>query len=403
MTPFVLERGRGAQNEVDAEVIDLRWLDRASIDWDTIEASLTKTNKVLIAEQGARGTSYGGWLADEIHRRFFDLLDAPVWRVTGGEASPSISKVLERAAIAEGRRSRRSPRRDREVLTMAHVLGCPASQPTRPRRFSPSGSSRSRRDFAAADAIATVETEKAAVDVEADAAGRVLKTLVPPGAQVEVGDPIAVLGDPGEVVDDIDALLVVPRRRASHEVTIPERRDVPSDPESAAPLAEEVEIRQRRFPGQRRTANGRVFASPLARKIAHDAGLGIDEITGSGPRGRILRRDVDAAIAARRSDPGARPVGSRVRDRRQRLGTENTSRRLELRGTPALSNPAGHGEASHREQAADAALLRARDRPGRDGCSRSAPRSTRMPRRDVSRQRPRREGRGRSARSGCRT
>ena len=44
-------------------------------------------------------------------------------------------------------------------------------------------------DFAAADAIATVETEKAAVDVEADAAGRVLKTLVPPGAQVEVGRP----------------------------------------------------------------------------------------------------------------------------------------------------------------------------------------------------------------------
>ena len=89
------------QGDVDAEVIDLRWLDRASIDWESIEQSLTKTNRILIAEQGAVGTSYGGWLADEIHRRFFDLLDAPVWRVTGGEASPSISKVLERAAIAQ--------------------------------------------------------------------------------------------------------------------------------------------------------------------------------------------------------------------------------------------------------------------------------------------------------------
>jgi 2-oxoisovalerate dehydrogenase E1 component len=100
MTPYVL----GAVEEfgeVDAEVVDLRWLDRASIDWDTIEQSLTKTNQVLIAEQGALGTSYGGCLADEIHPRFFDLLDAPVWRVTGGEASPSISKVLERAAIAQ--------------------------------------------------------------------------------------------------------------------------------------------------------------------------------------------------------------------------------------------------------------------------------------------------------------
>ncbi|MFZ5846223.1 MAG: alpha-ketoacid dehydrogenase subunit alpha/beta [Actinomycetota bacterium] len=89
------------QTGVDAEVIDLRWLDRASLDWDTIGESIKRTNNVLIAEQGAVGTSYGGWLADEIHRRFFDWLDQPVQRVTGGEASPSISKVLERAAIAQ--------------------------------------------------------------------------------------------------------------------------------------------------------------------------------------------------------------------------------------------------------------------------------------------------------------
>ena len=55
---------------------------------------------MLIAEQGPVGTSYGGWLADEIQRRLFDWLDAPIERVSGGEASPSISKVLERAALA---------------------------------------------------------------------------------------------------------------------------------------------------------------------------------------------------------------------------------------------------------------------------------------------------------------
>jgi 2-oxoisovalerate dehydrogenase E1 component len=88
------------QTGMDAELIDLRWLDRASIDWDTIESSVRKTNAVLIVEQGARGTSYGGWLADEIQRRLFDWLDQPVERVSGEEASPSISKVLERAAIA---------------------------------------------------------------------------------------------------------------------------------------------------------------------------------------------------------------------------------------------------------------------------------------------------------------
>lgn len=88
------------QTGVDAELIDLRWLDRASLDWETIEASVKKTNAVLIVEQGAVGTSYGGWLADEIQRRLFDWLDQPVQRVTGAESSPSISRVLERAAIA---------------------------------------------------------------------------------------------------------------------------------------------------------------------------------------------------------------------------------------------------------------------------------------------------------------
>ncbi len=86
---------------VDAEIVDLRTLDRASLDWDTIGASIQKTNNVLIVEQGARGTSYGAMLADEIQRRWFDWLDQPVKRVTGGEASPSISKVLERAAFAD--------------------------------------------------------------------------------------------------------------------------------------------------------------------------------------------------------------------------------------------------------------------------------------------------------------
>jgi 2-oxoisovalerate dehydrogenase E1 component len=86
--------------EIRADLIDLRWLDRASLDWDTIEESVKKTKRVLIVEQGAVGTSYGGWLADEIHRRLFDWLDAPIERVTGAVASPSISKVLERAAIA---------------------------------------------------------------------------------------------------------------------------------------------------------------------------------------------------------------------------------------------------------------------------------------------------------------
>ncbi|RFC69666.1 MULTISPECIES: alpha-ketoacid dehydrogenase subunit alpha/beta [Mesorhizobium] len=84
--------------DVDAEVIDLRSLDRAGLDWQTIEASIRKTGNVLVVEQGARGTSYGGLLAAEIQNRCFDWLDQPIQRVHGGEASPSISKLLEAAA-----------------------------------------------------------------------------------------------------------------------------------------------------------------------------------------------------------------------------------------------------------------------------------------------------------------
>lgn len=85
---------------IDAEIIDLRSLDRAGIDWQTIGASIAKTNNVVIVEQSPLTVSYGAMLSDEIQRRFFDHLDQPVKRVHGGESSPSVSKVLERAAFA---------------------------------------------------------------------------------------------------------------------------------------------------------------------------------------------------------------------------------------------------------------------------------------------------------------
>jgi 2-oxoisovalerate dehydrogenase E1 component len=86
--------------KLDADVIDLRSLDRAGLDWETIEASVRKTGNVCIVEQGSVGTSYGGMLAAELQLRCFDWLDQPVKRVHGAEASPSISKVLEAAACA---------------------------------------------------------------------------------------------------------------------------------------------------------------------------------------------------------------------------------------------------------------------------------------------------------------
>ena len=98
MVPKVLEAVE--RLGLDVEVIDLRSLDRAGLDWTTLETSVRKTNALLVVEQGPLTASYGQIVADEAQRRLFDWLDAPVMRVHGGEASPTISKVLETAAIA---------------------------------------------------------------------------------------------------------------------------------------------------------------------------------------------------------------------------------------------------------------------------------------------------------------
>ena len=84
----------------DAEIVDLRTLDPLGLDWETIEASVRKTNRLLIVEQTARGTSHGARIAQEAQERLFDWLDAPVMRVTGTQSSPVVSKPLEQAALA---------------------------------------------------------------------------------------------------------------------------------------------------------------------------------------------------------------------------------------------------------------------------------------------------------------
>jgi len=130
--------------------------------------------------------------------------------------------------------------------------------------------------FRAQDAIATVETEKAVVDVPADADGVILKTLVPAGAVVGVGAPIALLGEPGELVEDLSALLV--------ELGVgPEIAPSVSAPSTSAATH----------------GGGRIFSSPLARRLAKEAGLSIADISGTGPGGRIVRRDIEQAATTR--------------------------------------------------------------------------------------------------------
>lgn len=85
---------------LDAEVIDLRTLDPLGIDWETITASVAKTNTLLVVEQTTRGTSVGSRIVSDAQRRLFNHLDYEILHVTGTESSAVVSKVLEDAAFA---------------------------------------------------------------------------------------------------------------------------------------------------------------------------------------------------------------------------------------------------------------------------------------------------------------
>ena len=194
---------------VDAEVIDLRWLDRASIDWDTIGESIRKTNNVLIAEQGALGTSYGGWLADEIQRRFFDWLDQPMQRVTGGEASPEHQQGPRAGGHRADRGGRRRPRSGSWRCRVPELLRMPEVAAGATSAVLSSWTVPEDEPYAKGTVIAVIETDKAIVDFEAESDGRILRRLAAEGAEVAIGDPIALVAASGETVDDVDAALAI--------------------------------------------------------------------------------------------------------------------------------------------------------------------------------------------------
>ncbi len=88
-----------AEEGLEIEVIDLRTLDYAGMDYETIGESLRKTGAALIVEQAPRSQTLGARIADEIQGRWFDALDAPITHVTGWDVPPPVSRALEDAAL----------------------------------------------------------------------------------------------------------------------------------------------------------------------------------------------------------------------------------------------------------------------------------------------------------------
>jgi len=141
------------------------------------------------------------------------------------------------------------------------------------------------------DVLAEVETDKADVEMEAFGAGVLRKIIVQAGEKAPVGTLIAVIAEPA---DDITALIAGAPAGVG---AAPEARAAARSPEAApAPAA---------APPAAPPRGGRPKASPLARKIAAQSGVDLRLLQGTGPGGRIVRRDVEAASAGARAAPAA--------------------------------------------------------------------------------------------------
>jgi len=143
------------------------------------------------------------------------------------------------------------------------------------------------------DILAEIETDKATMEFEAVDEGIMGKILIPAGsAGVKVNTPIAVLVEEGESVD------AAPAPKAAPAAAAPAAATAPAPAAAAAPA-----------PAAPVTAAGqRIFASPLARRIAADKGLDLAAVKGSGPHGRIVKADVEAAVPEAKPAPAAAPA-----------------------------------------------------------------------------------------------
>lgn len=170
------------------------------------------------------------------------------------------------------------------------------------------------------EVLAEIETDKATVEVEAQAAGIVHKHLVGERTTVPVGTPIAVIGEAGEAVD-LDRLVggsrqtadaAAPVRSGESGKELAEPASSPARERDAPPASSEPEA-----PADDGHLPGGVRASPLARRLAREGRLELGQLEGSGPGGRILKRDVEAALAglrtrAREARPARRLEPARV-------------------------------------------------------------------------------------------
>ena len=159
------------------------------------------------------------------------------------------------------------------------------------------------------DVIAEVETDKATMEVEVFDAGTILKILADEGDAVPLGKVMAVIGEEGEDISDI----LEEDAESAEETSEPEEDKKEAEDDEAEAQSEEAEEDDKKEQKTPASGNGRIKASPLARKMAEEQGITLTNIEGSGPHGRIIKRDIESY------EPSAAPAVVSHEDKEHRV------------------------------------------------------------------------------------
>ena len=172
------------------------------------------------------------------------------------------------------------------------------------------------------DVIAEIETDKATMEVEAVEEGTLGKIVVAEGTEgVPVNEVIALLLEEGESADDLEGADAAPKQESKAEAPKEEKKEA-AEPASKAEPAPKSASKSEPEPAPKPAASGgsespaksggdRIFASPLAKRIAKQEGLELSAIKGSGPHGRVVKADVEAAMKAGTGKAAASPAAAK--------------------------------------------------------------------------------------------
>jgi len=175
---------------------------------------------------------------------------------------------------------------------MAKIIGLPKLSPTMEEGTLVEWVKKEGEEVDIDDLLAEVETDKATMEFRSFDKGVLLKILVEEGETLAPDTPVAIIGEKGE---DVSALVEEAKAKSAGDSS--SKDDAKEEPEAESKSkdddAKETESKSSEKPKKQKRSDGRVFASPLVRKLAREEGIDLADVDGSGPHGRIIKRDFD--------------------------------------------------------------------------------------------------------------